>query len=74
MVQAVFVDNSASAAPLIVSNPITGQSIIIAPGHQAYKNVLVPNPAQLNFQSAGGVVCKIHMLNFPVTNDDWATF
>ncbi len=72
MVQSLFIDNSGNGNSLTISNPLTGQSITTGANKQAYKNVLCPNPAQLNFLSNGGVVCKVHLLNFPVTNCEWS--
>lgn len=73
MVQAVYLDNSANASPLTVTFPASGQSITIAPNRQGYFSVLCPNPAQLVFSSAGTVLCTAILLNFPVTDADWAT-
>jgi hypothetical protein len=73
MIQGLFIDNSLSASPLSIVFENSGQTIKIAPGHQAYKAVLCPNPAFISFLSEGGTSVKVLLLNFPVTNDDWAT-
>jgi hypothetical protein len=74
MIQALWIDNSNSASPVTVSFPNTGQSIILASGRQGYFMVLAPNPVSMIFQSAGGVVLNIDLLNFPVTNNDWPAY
>lgn len=71
MVQAIFVDNSLSAAPLLINMPNSGQNIIVPPNAQAYLSVLAPNPAKFNFISSGGVVVPVTLLNYPVTNCVW---
>lgn len=73
MIQGVFIDNSQSAANVLVSCPITGQVIVVAPGHQAFKTLFCPYPSQINFFSAGGIVLKFQLTNFPIVNDDWST-
>ncbi len=73
MVQAVFIDNKDNANSITIANQITGQAITIGANKQAYLNILCPNPAQLTFQSNGGVVVKVDLLNFPVTNCVWST-
>ncbi len=73
MVQAVFIDNSNNGNSIIVSNPFTDQSLIVPANSQAYLNILCPTPAQINFQSQGGVVVKVELLNYPVTNYVWKT-
>ena len=73
MVQAVFVDNSANASPLTVTMPDSGQSIIVAPGHQGYYNVICPNPARISFSTTGDISLAVFLLNYPVTNADWPT-
>jgi hypothetical protein len=72
-IQGVFIDNSQSSANVAVSCPVTGQVIIVAPGHQAYKTLFCPYPSQINFYSTGGIVLKFQLTNFPVVNDDWST-
>ena len=71
LVQGVYLDNSAGASPMSVSFPASGQTIIIAPHRQGYFNVACPNPAQINFASAGTDLCFALLLNYPVTDHDW---
>jgi len=73
MIQGVFIDNSSSITSVSVSCPITGQTITVAPGHQAYKTLFCPYPSQINFFSTSGIVLKFQLTNFPVVNDDWST-
>ncbi len=73
MIQGVYVDNSNNSQPMTVTCPDTRQSITWAPGRQGYKVVLCPNPPTLQFHSTGGVRVNIQILNFPVTNSDWAS-
>lgn len=72
MIQGVYIDNAASATNVTVSNPITGQSVTVAAGHQAFKSLFVPYPSQINFFSTSGIVLKFQLTNFPVVNDDWS--
>ena len=69
-VQALWVDNSANASSLTINFPGL-QSVIIGGGRQGYVNVLCPNPPVMSFVSAGGVISKIVLLNYPVTNATW---
>ncbi len=69
-VQALWVDNSANADSLTINFPGL-QSVIIGGGRQGYVNVLCPNPPVMSFVSAGGVISKIVLLNYPVTNATW---
>lgn len=71
MIQAVFVDNSLGTAVLTVTNPVTGQSLVIPANKQAYLNVLCPNAAELMFTSQSAIVIPVHLLNFPVINLVW---
>lgn len=73
MIQGIFIDNAKSATNVLVSCPVTGQVIVVAPGHQAYKTLFCPYPSQINFFSASGIVLKFQLTNFPVVNDDWST-
>ncbi len=72
MIQAVFLDNRNSAAPLTVFNPITQQLVSVGAGRQAYHNVLCPNPGTLIFASTGGVKITVQLMNFPVADFDWS--
>lgn len=71
MVQAVFVDNSANASPFLLNIPNSGQTLVIPSNSQAYLSVLAPNPAYFDFQTQGGVLVPVTLLNYPVTNCVW---
>lgn len=71
-IQALFIDNSNSAAPIVISFPVTGQSIQIGANKQAYLMCLCTDPANIFFTSQGGTVIPIQLLNFPVTNCVWS--
>lgn len=71
MIQSVFVDNSGSTQPVSIIMQNTGQTIIVAPNRQGYFTVLCPNPSRMSFISTGGIMLRIFLLNFPVTNGDW---
>lgn len=71
MIQSMFIDNSQSQVPFMVSFPNTGQTIQVAPNRQGYFQVLCPNPASMSFLSNGGAVVKVQLLNFPVSQHEW---
>lgn len=73
MIQGVYIDNALGTANVKVYCPITGQVIVVAPGHQAFKTLFCPNPAAIMFSSDSGIVLKFQLTNFPVVNDDWST-
>ena len=66
MVQTAWVDNSLSATILTITILGTNQVLKIPAGVQGYFPVLVPNPIKMSFASAGGVVCQVILLNFPI--------
>jgi hypothetical protein len=66
MCQTIFVDNSLSATVLSVTIPAVNQALKIPAGVQGYFTVICPNPLKMQFDSAGGVVCQVILLNFPV--------
>jgi len=65
MVQTVWVDNSLSDVILTITVPNTQQTLKIPAGIQGYFSVLAPNPVRMQFDSTGGVVCQVTLLNFP---------
>jgi hypothetical protein len=73
MLQALYLDNAGNPTPLIVTCVSTGQRIIMGSGMQGYRNVLCPNPGQVNFVSESGATIKVHLLNFPVIDSEWST-
>jgi hypothetical protein len=64
MLQTVFVDNFTSGSILTITTPI--QVLKIPAGVQGYFPIICPTPIILRFDSAGGVLCKVILLNFPV--------
>ena len=71
MVQSVWVDNSANAAILSITVPGTNQVLQVPPNAQGYFPLLVPNPLKLVFDSTGGVLVQVILLNFPVAGFVW---
>jgi hypothetical protein len=71
MVQSVYVDNSNSTTILAITVQGSQQILKVPPGAQGYFPLLVPNPIRLQFDSAGGVVVTVILLNFPVAGILW---
>lgn len=66
MLQTVYVDNSLNAAKLNITIPALNQVLKIPAGVQGYFPILCPNPIKLSFDSTGGVLCQVILLNFPI--------
>jgi hypothetical protein len=66
MVQTLWVDNYASAVVMSITIPGSAQILKIPAGVQGYFPVLCPNPVKMIFESTGGVVLQVSLLNFPV--------
>ena len=71
MVQSVWVDNSLNGSILAITVPGTNQVLKVPPNTQGYFPLIVPNPLKLVFDSAGGVLCQVILLNFPVAGFMW---
>ncbi len=74
VIQAMYIDNSLNPQPLSITMQGSNQTITIAPGRQAYLNVLAPYPVQVSFSTTGVILVRISLLNFPVTNHDWPAY
>lgn len=70
--QTVFIDNSAGGSAVTVTIAGSGQVIVAKPGSQGYYNVLCPNPIKMNFQSAGGAVCTIFLIDVAIPGAVWS--
>lgn len=72
LLQGIFVDNSlnASAVTVGVVDQI-GQNIVCPAAAQGYFPILCTMPIKLMFSSAGNVVVKVDLLNFPVAVAVW---
>ena len=66
MCQTLWVDNKSSAVILYITIAGSQQVLQIPAGIQGYFTCLCPNPIKMNFASAGGTVCQVTLLNFPV--------
>lgn len=72
ILQGVYVDNSlnASAVSITVNDQIR-QTLTFPSASQGYLPILCTMPIKLNFSSAGNVVVKVDLLNFPVAACVW---
>jgi hypothetical protein len=75
MLQTIFVDMGAAAAPLTITVNGTGQTIICKQNTQGYYNILQPNPIKLTFTSVAGSVPKVpvFLCNMPIAGAVWST-
>lgn len=72
LLQGIFVDNSLNASAITVKvDDQIGQSIVCPAAAQGYFPVLCTMPIRLVFSSAGNVVVKVDLLNFPVAVAVW---
>lgn len=73
MVQTVFIDNSVSAAAMVlVIDPAGINQTIVANGNtQGYYPILAPNPTLLQFFSQSGVAQRIQLVNVPIAGVVW---
>lgn len=70
-IQALFVDNSASDAPLICTCSVTQMRVVIPAASQAFITTLSQGPRFVFSSTYLGVV-NIFALNFPVSNAVWS--
>jgi hypothetical protein len=66
LVQTVFADNFGNGQVLKITCPASQQVIQVPAGIQGYFPILVPNPIRLLFESTGGTVQSVILINFPV--------
>lgn len=66
MVQTIFVDNFGNGAILKITIQGSQQVLQIPAGTQGYFPVICPNPVRIQFDSTGGTVQSVILLNFPV--------
>jgi hypothetical protein len=73
--QSAFIDNSRNAASLLITLPVTRQTISMLPGWQGYLGLLLSNEPEITFDSVTLVdtLVKIHLLNYPMSNHTWPT-
>jgi hypothetical protein len=69
--QTIFIDNSAGGSALTITINGSGQQIIAKAGTQGYYNVLCPNPIKLHFNSAGGAICNVFLLDVAIPGAVW---
>lgn len=73
LVQSLFIDNSTGTAPIVVTCPVTRQSIQCPPKSQGYFAFLQTIPIQFTVASNGGQTAAIiELLNFPVASLVWS--
>jgi hypothetical protein len=66
MVQTIWCDNFGNGQILKITIPGSQQVLQIPAGIQGYFAVLCPNPIRMQFDSTGGTVQQVSLLNFPV--------
>lgn len=70
-IQAIYVDNYDSAAPMIIELPSTQQRIVVPAGNQGFWPVLADLNGTIIFSSADTVPCRAHLLNFSAAQANW---
>lgn len=74
MVQCLYIDNSGSSNPVVVTVNGTNQNITAKANTQGYYAVLAPNPCKLTFAgTANTVLVPVFLLNMPVSGSVWST-
>jgi hypothetical protein len=71
--QGFYIDNSANASSVSITIPSTGQKMTMKAHRQGYRTCISQNPIRLQFNSAGGVMVGVWLLNFPVASFEWDT-
>lgn len=72
-VQSVFIDNSSGTQPIVMTCPVTRQSIQCPPKSQGYFPFLQTVPIQFSVASNGGQAAAIiELMNFPVAAMVWS--
>jgi hypothetical protein len=66
LVQTLWVDNFGNGSTLIITIPAVAQRIVVPAGVQGYFTCICPNPIKMQFDSAGGTVQQVTLLNFPI--------
>lgn len=66
MVQTLWVDNYGNGSILTITVNASQQVLQIPAGAQGYFPVLCPNPIKLQFDSAGGTVQQVTLINCPI--------
>jgi len=69
--QTIFVDNSAGGAAISITIQGSGQVIVAKAGTQGYYNVVCPNPIVMDFNSAGGQLAQILLINVAIPGSVW---
>lgn len=74
MVQTIYIDMKDATVALTVTVGNTNQIIKVKIATQGYYAVLVPNPVNLTFDSAGNTgVVRVFLINTPIAGHNWAT-
>lgn len=72
IIQGAWIDNSANANPVIISNNATGQNVICPPFWQGYFAILAVNPVDLIITSTiGNVNVNVTLYNVPIAPNAW---
>jgi len=71
--QTIFIDNADGGAALTITINGSGQRIVAKAGTQGYYNVLCPNPIKLHFNSAGGAICNVFLIDVAIPGAVWPT-
>lgn len=69
--QAVFIDNSLNASPVMLTVNGTNQVVQVGGGTQGIYPIFVPNPPKFTAFSNGGVNVGMQFLNVPITCVNW---
>ena len=70
--QTIFVDNSAGGSAVMITIAGSSQVIVVKSGTQGYFNVICPNPINISFQSAGGQVVTIFLIDVAIPGATWS--
>ena len=70
--QTIFVDNSAGGAAVTITIAGSGQVIVVKAGQQGYYNVMCPNPIRMHFNSAGGALVTVFLIDVAIPGATWS--
>lgn len=69
--QTIFIDNSKGGDTLTVTIGGSGQQIVAKAATQGYYNVICPNPIELVFDSNGGALATVFLINVAIPGHVW---
>ena len=70
--QTIFVDNSVGGAAVTITINGSGQVIVVKAGQQGYYNVMCPNPIKIHFNSAGGGLVTVFLIDVAIPGATWS--